>query len=933
MNEYSKPLHKQKFAVVDLETTGLRAETDRIIEVGIQVFTLDGPEESFSTLVNPKKKLTSFVTHLTGIEQADVEVAPMFSEIQTEIDKFITNKVIVGHNIDFDLNFLAKQGLTWNQPKIDTLSLAYCLDYDSPDYKLETLMRRHGISQDQNHRALDDCVGTMKLFQILIEKMTDLEPVTLSRLYTISQKAGWDSAFILGELNQTGNLFAEPRRDTKKTPIHQKPLVPISRVKKKNEVEENNSVVTLNQIFGPSGRLSETIDSFEDRPDQLSMAIQISGAMDNNERMFIEAGTGTGKSLAYLVPALLSASQKDMTTIISTNTLNLQEQLLDNDLPVALKCMETKSQPLMSSTKITVLKGRSNYLCKRRLENYLDRPTLTFEESMLLGKLLVWSEYTTTGDKSEISITRSNHNGMWRKLSAEGAGNCEFYDQCFLKTARDKAASAKVVITNHSLLFANIASGSSILPAYDHLIIDEAHHLEEQATNSFGYEIKLSNLNEIFEELNNSNGIILTNLKLLKGFIDSQDTMSVITSIESELKTVSARGKDTLKTLHYLLRNVINSPNHFPQVQEKAVDNLRTSPDWEQLELTTENLHIHLQQLIRFGNKVISISEPYFDHVLIRNMRLDIDGWRDEITYLNEKLYESIFEPQNNAVYWIQYLQSGNSVAIKMAPLDVSSTVKDHFFYDDSSVIMTSATLRTSGNFDYIQKRLGGEEIQSEVIESPFDYLHSTVCIEVEDTGDPREPDYLENVSIAIADAAIAAGGRTLGLFTSHSALQAVHRKISNLLEGSGITVLSQGVSGSPKVLLDRLKIDHRSVILGTSSMWEGVDVRGDALQVVAITRLPFGVPSDPVFKARSEQYENPFMEYALPDAILRFRQGFGRLIRSHSDRGVFLILDSRTSKTRYGSEFLKALPEMKKQRVGKGQIRDLVTRWLKTKT
>ena len=203
----------------------------------------------------------------------------------------------------------------------------------------------------------------------------------------------------------------------------------------------------------------------------------------------------------------------------------------------------------------------------------------------------------------------------------------------------------------------------------------------------------------------------------------------------------------------------------------------------------------------------------------------------------------------------------------------------------------------------------------------------------MEDTGDPREPDYLENVSIAIADAAIAAGGRTLGLFTSHSALQAVHRKISNLLEGSDITVLSQGVSGSPKVLLDRLKIDHRSVILGTSSMWEGVDVRGDALQVVAITRLPFGVPSDPVFKARSEQYENPFMEYALPDAILRFRQGFGRLIRSHSDRGVFLILDSRTSKTRYGSEFLKALPEMKKQRVGKGQIRDLVSRWLKTKT
>ena len=298
MNEYSKPLHKQKFAVVDLETTGLRAETDRIIEVGIQVFTLDGPEESFSTLVNPKKKLTSFVTHLTGIEQADVEVAPMFSEIQTEIDKFITNKVIVGHNIDFDLNFLAKQGLTWNQPKIDTLSLAYCLDYDSPDYKLETLMRRHGISQDQSHRALDDCVGTMKLFQILIEKMTDLEPVTLSRLYTISQKAGWDSAFILGELNQTGNLFAEPRRDTKKTPIHQKPPVPIAPVKKKNEVEENNSVVTLNQIFGPSGRLSETIDSFEDRPDQLSMAIQISGAMDNNECMFIEAGTGTGKSLA-----------------------------------------------------------------------------------------------------------------------------------------------------------------------------------------------------------------------------------------------------------------------------------------------------------------------------------------------------------------------------------------------------------------------------------------------------------------------------------------------------------------------------------------------------------------------------------------------------------------------------------------------------------
>jgi DNA polymerase-3 subunit epsilon/ATP-dependent DNA helicase DinG len=322
--------------------------------------------------------------------------------------------------------------------------------------------------------------------------------------------------------------------------------------------------------------------------------------------------------------------------------------------------------------------------------------------------------------------------------------------------------------------------------------------------------------------------------------------------------------------------------------------------------------------------------ESRTDLNIMLNLYNNLEPLKSEYYVISENLNEFIFEPNKKSVYWVEKDIKSSKIELGMAPIEVAQILNDNLFTSKDSVILTSATLSTNQSFEHIKNRLGLEVDKTEIYPSPFEYKESTLMLMPESIPDPRDENYIDHVSDSIRMASLSAKGRTLALFTSHSSIRKVYEKLKPILAENKIDVLAQSISGNPQQLVNHLRKNPNTLLLGTSSMWEGIDIRGDSLQILIITRLPFGVPTDPIYQARSEKYKNPFIEFAIPTAILKFKQGFGRLIRSDTDRGIFIMLDNRVSTKRYGGVFIKSLPTMDKQKYKGEEMMTTIKTWLK---
>ena len=946
------------WVAIDTETTGLEPESDRIIEVGAVKFRGDEVLDVFQSFVNQGERLSKFIRDYTGISQRDVDLAPYFSDVADDLLPFIEGAPVVGHNVGFDLGFLRSHGLPIDGPVSDTYDLGRVFVPWSSSHSLTGLAKELDVPVVRAHRAADDAETTRRVFVALlhIASKTDLETLreisgiasrsTTSALrYPLQQMVGdgtvsraqmslEEPSVDLRELAamrraaddepREGGVGGFDREGLRKRLGHYQALQP-------SEDDRTVDVDEIGELLGEDGPFAQVLPGFEHRIEQVEMARSVAEVINEGQRLIVEAGTGVGKSLAYLLPAALYALENGRRVVISTNTINLQQQLIAKDIPTLVDALLVAYPGGAQELKYSLLKGRANYLCMRRWTHAKNGESLSEEDARLLSGILVWLDRTSTGDRNELNVGRRSLSN-WNRVSAQGALKCRGQDGvCFLRSSRSRAEASHLVVVNHALLLTDLVAGGAVIPDYDVLIIDEAHHLEEVATKHLGFEVSRTAVGEHLQELLGERGLIGRVMTALQRVSGIERVSRVLEDVGQTAPDLLPALREGTAALFGLLEDRVGGDSRADR-QVRVTDGTRRQPFWSDVETVWENVNLSLVSLANCLDALISTLQDLERDDANGNegLLVELSGSALNNAEIQQNLEEFAVRHKDDAVYWIEKAGWRDDITLYGAPLHVGELLEELLYTRKSAVVMTSATLAANGTFDHIQERTGFADSEQRLLGSPFDYPSSALVCVPDDMPEPSDPDYTESAARAIGDAAVAAGGRTMALFTSYASLRNTEQALREPMLSEGIELLVQGNDGSPDRILQRFRENPESIILGTASFWEGVDLAGDSLQALVVARLPFNVPTEPVFEARSELYDNAFIEYALPQAVLRLRQGFGRLIRTKTDRGVAIILDKRVISRRYGSLFIRSLPPASRKTCKIDELSDEVRQWLR---
>ena len=642
---------------------------------------------------------------------------------------------------------------------------------------------------------------------------------------------------------------------------------------------ETGALPTLHAFFAPGGILANSALPYEYRPGQLDMARAVERALEERRHLIVEAGTGTGKTLAYLLPALRTGRR----VIISTGTKALQDQLFFRDIPFL--------ESLLGELKVCYMKGRANYLCRHKLVTLTTHPILSgLEEIDQYHQISEWEKTTETGDRAEIAGLPES-SPLWSRLDARSeaclGSTCPDYQRCFVTEMRRKAQESDIVIVNHHLFFADLAvrqlaSGApdaGVLPEAGAVIFDEAHELEEVASNYFG--LSVSNLR--FEDL----------VRDVEAMIKKSDSYASPTN--TAILVSSQQLRDRARMFFSQLPVAPGGRQDGRQPFDNREEFLETRGD---LYLSVKN---NLTRLESELDQVRGVDEA--------------PGLRKRVTNLRVELEFLLESTSGNMVYWLERRLSGGLhkqtriTFLQATPIDVSGLLDEQLFQRFSTVVLTSATLTVQGSFEHIRGRLGLADARELVVPSHFRYQDQALLYLPPEMPDPRAPEFQTAAARCIQRVLEITKGRAFCLFTSYSQMRDLYERLLPVLD---YPILLHG-SAPRNTLLEQFRETPNAVLFGTASFWQGVDVQGEALSCVIIDRLPFAVPNDPVVAARMKFIEEaggkPFFDYQVPSAVIALKQGFGRLIRSLDDRGVLVLLDPRIRQKSYGQAFLESLP------------------------
>ncbi|MBO0706098.1 MAG: DEAD/DEAH box helicase, partial [Candidatus Dormibacteraeota bacterium] len=668
---------------------------------------------------------------------------------------------------------------------------------------------------------------------------------------------------------------------------------------------------------------------------QVQMLLAVAQTMRRGGTLMVEAGTGTGKSLAYLVPALARAVQHGERVVVATHTHTLQEQLLTKDVPALQAWLPWSFEPCL-------LKGRANYVSLRRWRRYLAEPCREEEELRFKLKVLLWIHETETGDRSELRL-QGREEVLWAHIASDPLDcvgvHCRSED-CFVHRAREEAGQADLVIVNHALLLADSQTDGGLLPPYEHLIVDEAHHLEDAATQGLRSEVEGAGVEALLERLATERpgrtGLLAELLGRPRLDTSSQDLA------DAEGLAVSARARvtDLFASFAEWLRTRAGEQDGRREDTLRLTQDVRETAEWEQLAQSAGDAATALAALDTHLGRAVSLSREFVAGGSGEQPRNSIEEpdqavreleiVRGRLVECESLLREAFLAPDPERVYWLGAPGRNGSLSIRSAPLDVGPVLHDQVFAERRSVVLTSASLAVAGSFEFFRSRTGvTHAAESLAVESPFDYLRQALICLPTDLPGPDDETLEPFLSAIVAEVAGRLGGRTLALFTSHGQLRDVYDALKQRSDLDELLFLGQGVDGQRRQILETFQTRPHGVILGTASFWEGVDLPGDLLSCVVIVRLPFPVPSEPIYAARAERLRDPFAQYALPRAALRLKQGFGRLIRRSDDRGAVVVLDSRIVRRDYGRAFLEALPPASRFQGPIAEVGSRVQRWV----
>jgi len=932
------------YIALDLETTGLEPGRDAIIEIGAVRFHVDGSVERFQTFVNPGRPIPPFITKLTGICDADVAGAPSPRQAAEQVAQFVKRDPVVGHNVGFDLAFLRRQRVLRANPGIDTFELAGILVPHASRYSLANLVEELGLNlPEQTHRALDDAELTRELFLALLGRAMQLPLDTLQELVRQGRRVSWGATYFFedalherrreGFQGAIGAQLAARRGDDAAGPlfVRESPPEPLQGRREPRPVD----IEALTALLAPDGPIAEATPAYEYRSQQVEMMQAVAEAFNEGRHLLVEAGTGTGKSLAYLLPAIEWAVQNGQRVVISTNTINLQEQLAGKDIPQLMEAL----YPF----RWQVMKGRGHYLCRRQFEAFRRRGPRSVEEARMLAKILIWLPNTLDGDGDELFLPTSEERQMWHDLSA-GSEACEpercryFYEgTCFFYRARALAEAAHLLIVNHALLMADAVTQNRVLPNYELLIVDEAHHLERATTESLRYYVSWSSLSYTFGRLvgrgRRRGGLLAQIAEGTRGLPQHEAVQirEAVLRISDAVGNCESLLEAVFGELEAVLRERVGMSRDGYGTRLRVSDEVRALPAWQSVQAIWTQARPYYDLVLQALSQIVDGLADVVDVGLpeLEEARAELLAVNRVLVEAREQIGRFIGAPESNIIYWLE-IDSRGAFSLNVVPLHVGPLVSQYILETKRSVVLTSATLRVEGSFDYIRERLGiGDEARELALGSPFDYPSVALLYLVSDMPEPRTEGYQRTVESTLIDLFKATEGRALALFTSYSQLRATAQAITEPLSEAGITVLTQGSGSSRTQLLRNFQTLDRAVLLGTRSFWEGVDVPGEALSCLVIVKLPFDVPDDPIIAARSEMYGDSFNAYMVPEAILRFLQGFGRLIRTASDQGIVVVLDRRVLSRGYGRRFLASLPDPRVLYGTREELPRVAKRWL----
>ncbi|MBO8162963.1 MAG: ATP-dependent DNA helicase DinG [Brevibacillus sp.] len=930
-----------RFIVVDFETTGNHPrQGDSIIQIGAVTIDDGVITEHFSTFVNPGRPIPPMITSLTGITDEMVADAPTLEEVLPRLLRLLDQRTFVAHNASFDLTFLQEallsQGYyTFDGYVLDTVELARFLFPTQGSYRLVELADDFDIRHEHPHQADSDAMATAHLFLKMLQYLNQLPLVTIQRLQMLVTSFRSDLGPLLRaiEMNKLADYeqsAADAEQSDDQWDIYRRLALRRRPEPERQPVTMDWSAFELDlfleQLLAPGGLIACVRPGYERREGQEAMIRAVYKAMTDGTHLLVEAGTGTGKSMGYLIPAVLWSKRQNEQVVISTNTIHLQDQLFQKDLPML-------REALPFSFTASLLKGRGNYLCLRKLEQHLEDSVQADSHELQFTKaqLVSWLTQTTTGDVEEVSLSPVGQM-FWQEVKSDANSclhrHCPWFSRCYYFRARERAKEADILIVNHALLINDLATENRILPSYEVAVLDEAHQLEDVASQQLGVLYSTPRLSHLLDRLSTrEKQDMLQQLVLAAGEWMPQMAEEAV----HHLDVFDDRWLETRELLQQWWNHLYNwAKVRAGEQTEGGRAAVRYRPGafqdkGERLQRASSKL-VHALALLgdalkRFLDKLRTTEEtPPF---AVRSLLIDAEGLLDELQQAANTLHFLLVNGSDEYVFWmeIETRSPRKHIYLFSAPLDVSAALADRLFADKRSVTLTSATLTVKNSFTYYMERYGLDKSEGRVrtlmLPSPFAYEQQGLLLLPDDLpalGRETEAEFLSAVIQGCVDTVRAAMGRTLILFTSYTMLRQVYEAMKELLADEGYELLGHGIdSGNRSKLVRKFQRQEKTVLLGTNSFWEGVDIPGEALSCVVIVRLPFQPPTQPLLEGRSEklkaEQKNPFLSLSLPHAVIRFKQGLGRLIRNQTDRGVIVVLDSRIVESRYGKAFLLSLP------------------------
>ncbi len=921
-------LMEQQYVILDTETTGLKVEEEELLEIAAAI--MDGPEviDTFQTFVNPGKPIPEFITELTSITEEDVKGAPYPEEAVAQLEEFVGQRNIVAHNARFDYGFIRRYSsdespLSSRECWIDSLGLSRIAMPRLVAHDQTTMCDAFGIERG-GHRAIGDVLALCRLWRIMLVALDDMPKDLLTFMGEIAPGAKWPMRPIINKIAAGDGAAGSGDGGSRRFSMH---TFRDKRIQKDAEagkyfIDPSNNGADLKPIdreeitwaFSKDGVVGHMYPKFEPREGQVEFALNVAEAFHTSTHRVIEAGTGVGKSISYLLPAVMFAKRNHVRVGVATKTNTLLDQLVFKELPLLRKAL---NETLDLDFSYISLKGYDHYPCLRKVMRYardMDESTSEYD-IVTVCTVLSSVAQAVWGDLDSLSISLSKYARPNIVCSADECmhGKCSYFPKrCLLHGARKKANDSEIIVTNHALMFRDFAMDKAILPPVRYWVVDEAHGIEEEARGQFSFTVDASDLNGLLKTLGSASGPIKQMQQealLLEG---GSAMMGSTTAVLQDIPSVQSL-TDSFFGFVKGLGNLVSKSSYATQEiwinQER-----RETEEWQTVETAGSSLLSSLDKLIRDCRGVVSMAEEFEE---LAEYATEVSNTMAMLGGALESL-SLILDGTNHDYYYYAKVHSDankSAESLSAALVDLGGELSERFFPEANSVILTSATIAVGESFDYFSHRVGRDRLESTLWESCklqpsegfYDNMHTIV---VKDLPEPRSPGYFEELEALILNVHMGLGGGVLTLFTNRREMLQVYEDINPTLKQAGIELLCQSAGKSKRVLRDEFMNKEDSCLFAMKSFWEGFDAPGRTLRCVLLPKLPFSRPDDPLYQERSSRQNDAWKSYVLPQAIIDTKQAAGRLIRSKEDSGFLILGDRRLQTKWYGKMFLKAFPK-----------------------